>query len=40
MSIGIIVRLTIREAARRKVVLGLLVLGVVFLVLYTLGWFL
>ena len=38
MSIGIIVRLTIREAARRKVVLGLLVLGVVFLVLYTLGW--
>jgi Cu-processing system permease protein len=38
MSIGIIVRLTIREAARRKVVLGLLVLGIVFLMLYTLGW--
>jgi Cu-processing system permease protein len=37
MSIRIILRLTVREAARRKVLWGLLILGVVFLVLYGLG---
>ena len=37
MSIRIIAGLTIREAVRRKVILGLLLLSVVFLVLYALG---
>ncbi len=36
-SIGIIFRLTLREAARRKVLWGLLILGVLFLALYLLG---
>lgn len=36
-SIGIIVKLTLREAIRRKVVWGLLILSLVFLVLYGLG---
>jgi Cu-processing system permease protein len=37
MAIGIILRLTLREASRRKVLRGLLILSAVFLVLYTLG---
>jgi ABC-type transport system involved in multi-copper enzyme maturation permease subunit len=37
MPIPIIIRLTIREALRRKVILGLLILGAVFLVLFSLG---
>lgn len=37
MPIPIIIRLTIREALRRKVILGLLILGVVFLILFALG---
>jgi ABC-type transport system involved in multi-copper enzyme maturation permease subunit len=37
MPIPIIIRLTIREALRRKVILGLLVLGAVFLILFSLG---
>ena len=36
-SIGVIARLTLREAVRRKVAWGLLLLSVVFLTLYTLG---
>jgi ABC-type transport system involved in multi-copper enzyme maturation permease subunit len=35
--IGIIFRLTLREAARRRVLWGLLILGVLFLALYLLG---
>ncbi len=35
---AIIVRLTLREAARRKVLWGLLILSAIFLALYTLGW--
>ena len=38
MSMIIIARLTLREASRRKVVWGLLILSGVFLALYTLGW--
>jgi Cu-processing system permease protein len=37
MSIRIIARLTVREAIRRKVILGLLILSVVYLLLYALG---
>ncbi len=37
MSIRVMMRLTIREALRRKVILGLLILGGVFLVLFALG---
>ena len=37
MPIRIILRLTVREAARRKVLWGLLILGLVFLVMYSLG---
>jgi Cu-processing system permease protein len=37
MSIATIMRLTIREAVRRKVLWGLLILGALFLALYTLG---
>lgn len=37
MPIGIIVRLTLREAARRKVLWGLVILTAIFLALYTLG---
>jgi Cu-processing system permease protein len=37
MPIPIIIRLTIREALRRKVILGLLILGAVFLILFSLG---
>lgn len=37
MSIGTIMRLTIREAMRRKVLWGLLILSAIFLLLYTLG---
>ncbi|MBI5567682.1 MAG: ABC transporter permease, partial [Chloroflexi bacterium] len=37
MSIGTIMRLTIREAVRRKVLWGLLILSAIFLLLYTLG---
>jgi Cu-processing system permease protein len=37
MAINIILRLTLREASRRKVLRGLLILSAVFLVLYTLG---
>lgn len=37
MPIPIIIRLTIREALRRKVILGLIILSVLYLVLYTLG---
>lgn len=37
MSMRVIIRLTIREAARRKVLWGLLILTVAFLGLYTLG---
>ena len=36
-SIMIIMRLTLREAARRKVLWGLLVLGGLFLILYAIG---
>ncbi len=38
MSIGVIAKLTLREAVRRKVLWGLLILSGIFLVLYTLGW--
>lgn len=37
MSIGVIARLTLREAVRRKVLWGLLILSAIFLLLYTLG---
>jgi ABC-type transport system involved in multi-copper enzyme maturation permease subunit len=37
MSIATIMRLTIREAMRRKVLWGLLILSAIFLLLYTLG---
>jgi Cu-processing system permease protein len=37
MSIGIVARLTIREAMRRKVLWGLLILSALFLALYALG---
>lgn len=37
MPIPIIIRLTIREALRRKGILGLLILGAVFLILFALG---
>ena len=37
MAIGTIMRLTIREAMRRKVLWGLLILSAIFLLLYTLG---
>lgn len=36
-AIGVIARLTLREAARRKVLWGLLILGILFLALYALG---
>jgi len=36
-SIAIITRLTLREAARRKVLWGLLILGILFLALYLVG---
>ena len=36
-SIVVMFRLTLREAARRKVLWGLLILSVLFLVLYALG---
>ncbi len=38
MSIGVIARLTMREAMRRKVLWGLLILSAVFLAFYALGW--
>ncbi len=37
MPIAVIMRLTLREAVRRKVMVGLLILSAIFLVLYTLG---
>ncbi len=37
MRIGIIMKLTLREAVRRKVMIGLLIFSGIFLVLYTLG---
>jgi Cu-processing system permease protein len=37
MPIPIMIRLTIREALRRKVILGLIVLDIVYLVMYSLG---
>jgi ABC-type transport system involved in multi-copper enzyme maturation permease subunit len=37
MPIVVIMRLTLREAVRRKVMVGLLILSAIFLVLYTLG---
>ncbi len=36
-SIGVMLKLTLREAARRKVLWGLLILSVLFLLLYALG---
>ncbi len=38
MSVWVIVRLTFREAARKKVLLAALLLGLVFLVVYALGY--
>ncbi|MFN8597313.1 MAG: ABC transporter permease [Anaerolineae bacterium] len=35
---AVIIRLTLREAARRKVLWGLLILSGIFLALYALGW--
>lgn len=37
MPIVVIMKLTLREAVRRKVLIGLLILSAIFLVLYTLG---
>ena len=38
-TIGIIARLTFREAIRRRIVLAALVLGIAFLLLYSLGFY-